>query len=154
MSQATNKAYRLPTEAEWEYACRAGTTTPFHFGETATSDLVNCNCNFTYGLGSKGIYRQQTTEVGSFHPNAFGLYDMHGNVLEWCEDTWNENYEGAPTHGCAWYGSNDDYHIIRGGSWNSLLRYCRSASRIHFNPDFTVASVGFRVVCSAFKPLQ
>ncbi len=87
--------YRLPSEAEWEYACRAGTTTPFYFGETITTDLANYDGNYTYGNAPKGEFRQETTTVGSFPPNAFCLYDMHGNVWEWCADTWHDNYEGA-----------------------------------------------------------
>ena len=86
LSQQTGRTYRLPSEAEWEYACRAGTTTPFHFGATMTTDLANYNGNYTYGDGPKGMYLERTTEVGSFPPNAFGLYDMHGNVWEWCAD--------------------------------------------------------------------
>ncbi|MDJ0677530.1 MAG: bifunctional serine/threonine-protein kinase/formylglycine-generating enzyme family protein, partial [Calothrix sp. MO_167.B42] len=89
LSQKTGRTYRLPSEAEWEYACRAGTTTPFYFGETITTDLVNYNRNYPYGSAPKGEYREQTTDVGKFPPNAFGLYDMHGNVWEWCQDTWH-----------------------------------------------------------------
>ena len=102
LSRETGREYILPSEAEWEYACRAGTTTPFHFGETITTDLANYNGNYTYGSGPKGVYREETTPVGSFSPNAFGLSDMHGNVWEWCEDNWHNNYEGAPTDGSAW----------------------------------------------------
>ena len=97
LSQLTNREYRLPSEAEWEYACRAGTTTPFYFGETITSKLANYCANSTYAEEAKGEYRKATTPVGQFPPNAYGLYDMHGNVLEWCADSWHENYEGAPT---------------------------------------------------------
>jgi formylglycine-generating enzyme required for sulfatase activity len=86
LSQKTRKTYRLLSEAEWEYACRAGTTTPFYFGNTITPDLANYNGNDPYGAAPKGLYRQQTTDVGSFPPNSFGLYDMHGNVWEWCSD--------------------------------------------------------------------
>jgi formylglycine-generating enzyme required for sulfatase activity len=102
LSKVTGKSYRLPSEAEWEYACRAGTTTPFHFGETITPDLANYNGNFTYRSEPKGQYRQETTEVGSFPPNAFGLYDLHGNVLEWCADSWHANYVDAPIDGSVW----------------------------------------------------
>ncbi|MFM6254295.1 MAG: formylglycine-generating enzyme family protein, partial [Dolichospermum sp.] len=102
LSRIENKVYRLPTEAEWEYACRAGTTTPFHFGETITTDLANYCGYYTYGDGSKGQYREKTTDVGSFPPNPFVLHDMHGNVWEWCQDDWHENYINAPDDGSAW----------------------------------------------------
>jgi formylglycine-generating enzyme required for sulfatase activity len=101
LSKKTEREYKLPSEAQWEYACRAGTKTPFHFGETITTDLANYNGTDdqwgSYGRGTKGEYREQTTEVGSFLANRFGLYDMHGNVGEWCEDDYHESYEGAPT---------------------------------------------------------
>ncbi|NMF66171.1 SUMF1/EgtB/PvdO family nonheme iron enzyme [Brasilonema octagenarum] len=140
--------YRLPSEAEWEYACRAGTATPFYFGETITTDLANYNGNYTYGNAPKGEYRQQTTPVGSFSPNAFGLYDMHGNVWEWCADTWHD-YEGAPKDGSAWIRNNDnDYRLLRGGSWY-LDPGCRSAVRGRYYPDYAYDFVGFRVVCVA-----
>ena len=110
--------FRLPSEAEWEYACRAGTTTPFYFGETLTPDLANYNGNYTYASGPKGKFREQTTEVGSFPPNAFGLYDMHGNVWEWCADPWHENYEGAPIDGSVWEEGGDiNLRLLRGGSF-------------------------------------
>lgn len=99
LSEQTGKTYRLPSEAQWEYACRAGTTTPFYFGETISTDLANYDGNSRYGNGKKGVYRIKTTPVRSFPPNAFGLYDMHGNVWEWCEDIWHKNYEGAPNDG-------------------------------------------------------
>lgn len=102
LSALTGETYRLPSEAEWEYACRAGTTTPFYFGKTITSDLVNYDGNYPYGSGPKGTYRKETTEVGQFPPNAFGLYDMHGNVQEWCADTYHDSYQGAPTDGSVW----------------------------------------------------
>ncbi|MEH2124725.1 MAG: SUMF1/EgtB/PvdO family nonheme iron enzyme [Nostoc sp.] len=101
LSQKRGKTYRLPSEAEWEYACRAGTKTPFYFGETITTDLVNYKGDSPYGSAPKGEYRQQTTDVGKFLPNSFGLYDMHGNVWEWCKDVYNDNYQGAPKDGSA-----------------------------------------------------
>jgi formylglycine-generating enzyme required for sulfatase activity len=121
LSEKTGKAYRLPSEAEWEYACRAGTTAPFSFGETITTDLVNYNGNYPYASAPKGVYRGKTTDVGSFPPNAFGLYDMHGNVWEWCADPWHDNYEGANTDGSVWKESGDEGPVVlRGGSWNVI----------------------------------
>jgi formylglycine-generating enzyme required for sulfatase activity/predicted Ser/Thr protein kinase len=130
LSHSTGKIYRLPSEAEWEYACRAGTTTPFYFGPTITADLANYNGDYTYGSAPKGVYREETTDVGSFPPNAFGLYDMHGNVWEWCQDVWHENYNGAPTNGSAWEsGGDSSYRMLRGGSWLYYPVDCRSAAR-------------------------
>lgn len=152
LTQKTRRKYRLPSEAEWEYAARAGTTTPFHFGETIATDLANYNGNYTYGAGSQGVYREETTPVGSFDvANAFGLYEMHGNVLEWCTDHWHENYEGAPTDGSAWLDKNYNYslHLLRGGSWNFYPEYCRSAYRDFDGAVNSNSFVGFRVVCAA-----
>ncbi len=156
LSQFTGRTYRLPSEAEWEYACRAATTTPFYFGKTTTpfyfgktitTDLVNYNGNYTYGSGPKGIYRQKTTVVGSFPPNAFGLYDMHGNVWEWCADPWHKNYNSAPTDGSVWEsGGNTQYRVIRGGSWLNYPRNCRSTYRDRGEPDSRSRYYGFRVV--------
>jgi formylglycine-generating enzyme required for sulfatase activity len=106
LSQRTGREYRLPSEAEWEYACRAGTTTPFYFGETITAQLANYKAKHTYADAPIGKYRKQTTDVGSFPPNAFGVYDLHGNVWEWCWDNWHDNYHGAPTDGRAWLNNN------------------------------------------------
>ncbi|MBK1987982.1 SUMF1/EgtB/PvdO family nonheme iron enzyme [Sphaerospermopsis aphanizomenoides BCCUSP55] len=143
LSEKTGKTYRLPSEAEWEYACRAGTTTPFYFGESITPDLVNYDGNSTYKDAPKGLYRKQTTNVGTFPPNAFGLYDMHGNVWEWCQDTWHENYINSPTDGSAWIGQST-FHVVRGGSWNYDSRFCRCATRVIF--DGNDLDLGFRVV--------
>ncbi|MFM6309836.1 MAG: formylglycine-generating enzyme family protein, partial [Dolichospermum sp.] len=131
LSNYTKKPYRLPTEAQWEYACRAGTTTPFHFGDRITTDLANYDGNYTYGDGPKGVYREETTEVGSFKiANEFGLYDMHGNVWEWCQDDWHNNYEGAPTDSSAWISNNTKSDkLLRGGCWYGNPANCRSASR-------------------------
>ncbi|WP_416212117.1 caspase, EACC1-associated type [Nostoc sp. ChiVER01] len=154
LSQKTGRKYRLPSEAEWEYACRAGTTTPFHFGETITTELANYNGNYTYASAPKGKSRQETTEVGSFPPNAFGLYDMHGNVSEWCHDTWHDTYKGAPSDGSAWINNDNQRQVLRGGSWFSIPEYCRSASR-NFNDSRVVrnSAFGFRVVCAVGRNL-
>ncbi len=126
LSKASGKNYRLPSEAEWEYACRAGTDTPFHFGETLTTELANYNGS-TYREEPKGEYREETTPVGIFPGNAFGLFDMHGNVYEWCADYLQENYEEAPVDGSAWlkqeeHNENDNRRLLRGGSWGPILR--------------------------------
>jgi formylglycine-generating enzyme required for sulfatase activity len=156
LSAYTQRAYRLPSEAEWEYACRAGTQTPFYFGSTLTTDYANYNgANEqygVYGLGNRGEWRGQTTSVKHFEEaNAFGLYDMHGNVWEWCQDHWHSSYEGTPTNGSAWIeGGDSDLRILRGGSWFAYPIHCRSAYRNSDNAvyryDFTF---GFRVCCSA-----
>ncbi|MDB9456258.1 bifunctional serine/threonine-protein kinase/formylglycine-generating enzyme family protein [Dolichospermum circinale] len=149
LSQRTGKNYRLPSEAEWEYACRAGTNTPFYFGDNITPDLVNYDGNYPYKSAPKGKYRQQTTDVGAFPPNAFGLYDMHGNVWEWCEDDWHENYINAPTDGSAWNSrSGDNIRLLRGGSWSFIARICRSASRNRLSRGNRFNIYGFRVVAS------
>ena len=148
LSKHTKRQYRLPSEAEWEYACRAGTTTQFHFGQTITTDLANYN---TYGDGVKGVYRKETTEVGSFGvANNFGLYDMHGNVYEWCQDSWHDNYTDAPTDGSAWLSSKEDSNtkLLRGGSWHDIPEDCRSAYRSYDLLDGNNDNIGFRVVCS------
>ncbi|UKO96611.1 bifunctional serine/threonine-protein kinase/formylglycine-generating enzyme family protein [Nostoc sp. UHCC 0870] len=150
LSQKTGKPYRLPSEAEWEYACRAGTTTPFYFGETITTDLVNYNGNFPYGAAPKGEYREQTTNVGIFPPNSFGLYDMCGNIWEWCEDVYNDSYRGAPTDGSAWLTSSDNNRkLMSGGSWGDGAGYCRSAIRLGRWRANRYNAVGFRVVAVA-----
>jgi formylglycine-generating enzyme required for sulfatase activity len=149
LSAHTGRAYRLPTEAEWEYACRAGTTTPFHFGETLNTNVANYDGNYTYGNGQKGQYREKTTPVGSLNAaNAWGLFDMHGNVWEWCEDDWHNNYEDAPTDGSAW-GKRGPTKIRRGGSWDDDPRYCRSACRFSSSRVYRGYYTGFRVACAA-----
>ncbi|GCA93940.1 SUMF1/EgtB/PvdO family nonheme iron enzyme [Microcystis aeruginosa] len=151
LSKLTGREYRLPSEAEWEYACRAGTSTPFYFGETITGELANYDASKTYADEPKGEYRKETTPVGQFPPNAFGLYDMHGNVWEWCADTWHDNYDGAPRDGSAWIENGDDNRSpLRGGSWYSNPDYCRSAYRFHYLRRGSFYSyLGFRVVCGA-----
>jgi formylglycine-generating enzyme required for sulfatase activity len=147
----TGRPYRLPSEAEWEYACRAETTTPFHFGKTLTTEVANYNGNYTYADGSEGEYRQETTVVDHFEiANAFGLCDMHGNVWEWCQDHWHENYEGAPADGSAWLTDEESAgRILRGGSWFDLPRVCRTRTRVGYAPVNRYSFIGFRVSCSA-----
>ncbi len=155
LSRETKQEYRLPSEAEWEYACRAGTTTPFYFGETITGELANYNASYTYAEEAKGEYREETTPVGQFPPNAFGLYDMHGNVWEWCADTWHDNYDGAPRDGSVWIkNGNDNRSPLRGGSWYDDPNDCRSAYR-NYNSrrDNSNVNIGFRVVCGAGRTL-
>ncbi|MEQ9372061.1 MAG: bifunctional serine/threonine-protein kinase/formylglycine-generating enzyme family protein [Coleofasciculus chthonoplastes F3-SA18-01] len=155
LSQKTGRMYRLPSEAEWEYACRAGTTTPFYCGETITPELANFNGSFTYAAAPKSIYHRQSTDVGSFPPNAFGLYDMHGNVWEWCADLWHSNYKGAPLDGRPWNGAENNqfsfmsrFRVLRGGSWVSRPKQCRCASRLNGNlDDWSLFNFGLRVVC-------
>jgi formylglycine-generating enzyme required for sulfatase activity len=164
LSRHTNKQYHLPSEAQWEYACRAGTTTPFHFGNTITTDLANyrgtdkreLNWSGFYGDSPKGEYRETTTPVDYFDlANAFGLCDMHGNVWEWCSDHWHDNYESAPTDGGAWLTDNETANrVLRGGSWLINPRYCRSASRDDYLPGDRSSSFGFRVSCHAPRTLQ
>jgi formylglycine-generating enzyme required for sulfatase activity len=172
----TGKNYTLPSEAQWEYACRAGTTTPFHYGETLSDELANYNANFTYGRGREGQYRQETTEVGSFPANAWGLHDMHGNVCEWCADHWHSSYnlgqQKAPSDGSPWLDAAEEgkkgedgaqydnrSRVLRGGSWYYNPVACRSACRLYNHPAVAVSTIGFRVCClprgrfsSALKP--
>ncbi len=146
LSRHVGKKYRLPSESEWEYACRAQTITPFNFGETISTEQVNYHGGYTYGNGKRGQYRRRTTAVGIFSPNTFGLYDMHGNVFEWCEDVWHDSYKGAPDDGSAWTeGEGSGQHVMRGGAWYSPPRDCRSAYR---NSNSEVDGIGFRVCCS------
>jgi formylglycine-generating enzyme required for sulfatase activity len=146
----TGKNYTLPSEAQWEYACRAGTTTPFYFGERMMSELANYDARLTYEDGPKGEHRSQTTDVASFPSNAWGLHDMHGNVWEWCADHWHANYEGAPEDGRAWMdetAAKNQWWLLRGGSWINYPRDCRSACRNGFPQDMHDDNRGFRVCC-------
>ncbi|NEZ60336.1 formylglycine-generating enzyme family protein [Leptolyngbyaceae cyanobacterium CCMR0081] len=147
LSRYADREYRLPTEAEWEYACRAGTTTPFHFGDMITTEVANYSGN-SYAGGPGGGKRDKTTPVDYFgFANAYGLSDMHGNVYEWCLDHWHDNYDDAPTNGSAWKDRKGNAsRVVRGGSWYNYPRSCRSAYRYlnaSGNRDF---NIGFRVV--------
>jgi formylglycine-generating enzyme required for sulfatase activity len=148
LSEKTGKIYTLPSESQFEYACRAGTTSPFYFGETITSELVNYN-GYPYGNAPKGRYRKETTNVGTFPPNAFGLYDMHGNVWEWCQDVWHNSYNEAPTDGSPWETEGDDNtRVLRGGCWFISSGDCRSAWRYYDYAKEIGSTWGFRIVCS------
>ncbi len=152
LSLKTGKSYRLPTEAEWEYACRGGsqTTTPFNTGYNLTTSQANYDGNFPYNNNQKGIYRENTVEVNSFAPNAFGLYNMHGNVWEWCSDFYDANYYAA----CKAKGvvpnpentSTGSSRVLRGGSWFFSAVHCRSAIRRNYTPAYRYSYVGFRLV--------
>ena len=176
LAAVTGRRYRLPSEAEWEYACRAGTMTPFNVGPTITPELANycgtggavCgdsggksvasdiynDVNYgsgAYGQGPVGIFRGTTTRVGTFSPNRFGLYDMHGNVWEYCFDKWADSYADSPSDGTAYLsGPSDSARILRGGSWSHNPAICRSAYRDSIAPGDSgwQGRIGFRVVCT------
>ncbi len=145
LAALTGRPYRLPSEAEWEYACRAGSTTPFHYGPTLTTGLANYVGEHVFRDEPPGVYRHGATEVGAFPPNEFGLYDMHGNVWEWCQDAWYDDYNGAPGNGEARIQRGARRRVLRGGSWHETPGNCRSAVRLGLDAgegdDFT----GFRV---------
>ncbi|WP_310426854.1 SUMF1/EgtB/PvdO family nonheme iron enzyme [Chamaesiphon sp. VAR_48_metabat_135_sub] len=151
LSKKTGLAFELPSEAKWEYACRARTTTPFYFGATISAELANYHAETAYVSEVAGISRQETSDVGLFPPNAFGLYDLHGNVWEWCEDTRYGDYQGAPTDGSTWeqIGSgdkDDEICTIRGGSWQSTPDRCRSAASDDARYNVRSSDIGFRVI--------
>ena len=164
LSQRSDNTYTLPSEAQWEYACRAGTSTPFHFGETISPELASFNGTSSYANGPKGERRQQSTPVGMFPANAWGLHDMHGNVWEWCADYWHDRYElgqrKAPGDGSPWLdadepdsegekGQREDQRsrVLRGGSWVGDPVRCRSAYRYNHFPANANYNFGFRVCC-------
>ena len=143
------RTFRLPTEAEWEYACRAGTTTPYHFGSELNGKQANCHGNFPYGTDKQGPSLGRPTTVGSYPPNAWGLYDMHGNVYQWCEDWYGPNDGLSQKDPLQTRQPPDGQRVLRSGAWDLLAAYCRAAFRDHLGPDAHNASVGFRV---AFRP--
>lgn len=146
ISQKEKQTYRLPTEAEWEYACRAGTKTPFAFGNCLSSDQANYAGNYPYADCPKGEYRQKTTPHDTFQPNDWGLYDMHGNVWEWCEDWYGDYPTGSVTDPKG--ASTGEGRVLRGGSWDFFARNCRSADRDRYDPSGRLSNVGFRLVRS------
>ncbi len=167
LSKKTGRTFALPTEAQWEYACRAGTATPFHFGETITTNVANFRgtdweFNGTtypgnYAKAPKGKYCEKIMSVDSFDSNAFGLYNMHGNVWEWCLDPYHSNYDGAPKDDRIWDASNDsgsNLRLMRGGSWGLNPGHCRSAARGHCDPMLQNYGIGFRVVCLPSRGLS
>jgi formylglycine-generating enzyme required for sulfatase activity len=149
LSHLSGRNYRLPTEAEWEYACRAQTSTPFPFGATITSALANFNGEQPYASEPKGEFFNRTVDVGEFTANAFGLYQMNGNIWEWCLDSWHDSYRDAPIDGRAWLTENNvSSAVLRGGSWGSSGERCRSAARFQAPHQYRGGDVGFRVVCT------
>lgn len=146
LREKDKKHYRLPTEAEWEYACRAGTKSPFHFGETISTDQANYNGNKTYGPGKKGIFRMKTTSVGSFPANAWGLHDMHGNIWQWCQD-WFGDYPQKDVVDPKGPDTGKS-RVLRGGSWFDYPGNCRSATRTGLVPDSRDNDIGFRLCFS------
>lgn len=151
LSEKTGHSYHLPSEAQWEYACRAGTDTLFSFGETLTVDVANFNGEHTFREEPRGYYRHVTTAGGTFPPNAFGLYDMHGNLWEWCEDTWLDEYSSSPRDGSSYQNKENPYRVVRGGSWHEPPSLCRSASRLRVLQSEADEVMGVRVVCEPIE---
>jgi formylglycine-generating enzyme required for sulfatase activity len=145
--KAAGRTYRLPTEAEWEYACRAGTTTPFHFGKSASSTQANFIGHYPYGGAAKGPYLQRTCKVGSYKPNAWGLYDMHGNVCQWCSDWYDTSYYKNSPKKDPKGPASASIRVLRGGSWLYSGSSCRAANRDGLGADGRQHFIGFRVAC-------
>ena len=152
MSEKTGKWYRLPTEAEWEYACRAGSRKPFNKGDNLTTAQSNYDGNYPYNNNRKGQYRAKTVAVDSFEPNAWGLYNMHGNVWEWCDDVYGDKYydeckvKGLVENPGGPAPEAGSFRVLRGGGWGNFARRCRSANRCGSAPGLRFSSVGFRLV--------
>jgi eukaryotic-like serine/threonine-protein kinase len=147
LAKKTGRNYQLPSETQWEYACRAGTTTPFSFGETITVDVANFNGEHTFKDEPRGFYFHSTSAGGKFPPNAFGLHDMHGNLWEWCADNWLNDYVSSPRDGSSYLNKGSPYRVARGGSWHEPPALCRSASRLQVVETDADEFMGFRVVC-------
>lgn len=149
LSGKTGKQYRLPSESEWEYAARAGGTAPFSFGDAINSEQANYDGSTAYKEGAAGPNRQKTVVVGSFAPNGFGLYDMHGNVWEWVEDCWSDEYTPAhPADGKPFLGANCEGRVLRGGSWEDYAGDVRASARVASSREDATWSDGFRVARS------
>jgi formylglycine-generating enzyme required for sulfatase activity len=147
LSKKSGRRCRLPSEAQWEYACRAGSNTLFACGPTLSTDLANYNGEFSFHGSPRGVYRHVTTPAGSFPPNAFGLEDLHGNLWEWCADAWHDDYSGAPLDGSPWEGGpKTEYRAARGGCWHDIPEVCRSAARIQVRASEGDEMTGFRVI--------
>lgn len=151
LAAKTGKSYQLPSETQWEYACRGNIIAPFSFGATITPDIVNYNGNNSYAKVLPGVFRRRTIEVGSLQiANPFGIYDMHGNIWEWCQDIYHSSYKNCPTDGSAWEDLADmpiTWRVVRGGAWNSPAKQCRAAARHKLLPDIRSHHVGFRIIC-------
>ena len=147
LNAKSGRQYRLPSEAEWEFAARAGTSTQYFWGDSIGRNNANCD-----GCGSPWD-NKTTAPVKQFKPNAYGLYDMHGNVWEWVEDVWHGNYNGAPMDGSAWVsGGEQKYRVLRGGSWYGIPRFLRSADRDRDTADDGDSNTGFRLARTLLTP--
>ena len=151
LSSQTGAIYRLPSEAEWEYTARAGTTTAFWWGGYIDTHLANYDGNSSYAGSSTGENRERTMPVAQFKPNPFGLYQVHGNVWEWCQDRWHDSYQDAPKDGMAWEGGQRNLYVTRGGSWVRDAKYCRSAARSNAPVSTKYIDLGFRVCCDLIE---
>jgi formylglycine-generating enzyme required for sulfatase activity len=145
LARKTRLDFSLPTEAEWEYACRAGTTTPFHFGSVLDGTQANCDGKYPYGTKKKGSNLERPTPVGSYAANAWGLYDVHGNLWEWCADGYLEDLIGLPAVDSSNFKSSNSPYVLRGGSWYLDAWYCRAARRARSDPSNRDYDFGFRV---------
>ena len=145
LREKDKKPYRLPTKPNGNIRCRAGTTTPFHFGETISTDQANYNGKLIYGNGKKGVYREKTTPVGSFPANAWGLHDMHGNVWQWCQDWYGDYPQKDVVDPQGPEKGDSSCRVLRGGSWVDGPLHCRSAFRSWDGPGGRIRSIGFRL---------
>jgi formylglycine-generating enzyme required for sulfatase activity len=148
LSKKARQEFRLPSETQWEYACRAGTGTPFSFGESLTVEVANFNAEHLFAEEPRGFYRHVPNPGGTFPPNAFGLYDMHGNLWEWCADNWLDDYSSSPRDDSSYQSRESTYRVARGGSWHEPASLCRSASRLRVLQTDADEVMGFRVVCA------